>query len=273
MTMPEMEVLELRVLGPFEAVAGGRLVGLGGPRIRGVLARLAVVPGRTVSVAALVAELWGPRPPEDAYRTVRTYVSRLRAALRPAGPHELLVTRAPGYQLRTEQVAIDAVRFERAVAEGCRAPGPRVAAERLTQALELWRGEPFAEFSEVGEHPGLAAEAARLERLRLTAIEARAEAALQLGLDAQVAAELEELVRDHPTRERLWGGLMVALYRSGRQADALSAYRSARRVLVGEHGVEPSRALVEIHRRVLRQDPALDLDRSASAVRAGRVDG
>ncbi|MDJ0347300.1 AfsR/SARP family transcriptional regulator [Streptomyces sp. H10-C2] len=264
---PETAVLELRVLGPFEAAANGRTVDLGGPQLRGVLARLAVVPGRTVSVGTLVAELWGERPPEDAHRTVRTYVSRLRAALRRAagaGAQELLVTRPPGYLLRMDPAMVDAVRFDRLAAlgrEALEAQQPQLAVQRLTTALGLWRGDAFAEF---GHLPAIAAEATQLERSRLSAVEARIEAALVLGLDAQVAIELEGLVRTHPTRELLWGQLMTALYRSGRQAEALAAFRTARAVLIEDHGVEPSPRLVEIHRQVLQHDAALSHVRRSS---------
>jgi DNA-binding SARP family transcriptional activator len=254
----ETALLELRVLGPFETIVNGRFVDLGGPQLRGVLARLVVVPGRTVSVGALVAELWGVRPPPDAHRTVRTYVSRLRTGLScGAGAEGLLVTRPPGYQLRVDPMMVDAARFERLAASGrqaLEAQQPQLAVQRLTTALGLWRGDAFAEFD---HHPAIAAEATRLERYRLSAIEARIEAALLMGLDAQVTVELEGLVRTHPTREVLWGQLMTALYRSGRQAEALSAFQTARAVLIKDHGVEPSPGLVEIHRQVLHHDAAL----------------
>lgn len=254
----ETVALELRVLGPLETVVNGRSVDLGGPQLRCVLARLAVVPGRTVSVGALAAELWGGRPPADAHRTVRTYVSRLRTALRcAAGPEELLVTRPPGYQLRVDPTVVDATRFEQLAASGLQALAarqPQLAVQRLTNALGLWRGDAFAEFD---HHPAIAAEATRLERSRMSAIEARTEASLVMGLHVQVAVELESLVRIHPTREVLWGQLMTALYRSGRQAEALSAFRIARTVLIQDHGVEPSPGLVEIHRQVLQHDAAL----------------
>ncbi|MFC4116400.1 AfsR/SARP family transcriptional regulator [Nonomuraea zeae] len=271
--MAESGVLELRVLGPFEAAVHGQAVELGGPRLRGVLARLVVARGRAVGVETLVAELWRGRPPADAQRTVRTYVSRLRAALRRAGgpcAEDALVTRPPGYLLRADLTALDALRFEGLAASGRQALDaglPQVAVQRLTAALDVWRGDAFAEFD---GHPGIAAEAARLERERLSAIEARLDATLVLGLDARAAAELEGLVHAHPTRERLWGQLMTALYRSGRQAEALAAFRAARAVLVEDHGVEPSPRLAEIHRQVLRNDPALDTVPASAASFAGR---
>ena len=259
MTAWETPVLHVRVLGPLEAVVRGRTVDLGGPKPSGVLARLAAAPGRTVSVGTLVDELWGPRPPRDAHRTVRTYVSRLRAALRLVGGADaasVLVTRAPGYELHVDPAFVDACRFERLVASGRQALAtqPRLALEHRTQALGLWRGDAFAEF---GDLPGIAATAVQLERLRLSATEARIESALALGLDAQAAAELEVLVQAHPTRELLWGQLMIALYRLGRQAEALGAFRAACVLLREEHGIEPSPSLAGVHSRILRHDPAL----------------
>ncbi|MEU6220798.1 BTAD domain-containing putative transcriptional regulator [Streptomyces sp. NPDC047022] len=253
---------EFRLLGPLEAVGDGRAMPLGGPQVRGVLARLLVDLGRTVSVAALVDELWGERAPDDAHRTVRTYVSRLRRAMAGpprGGPREVLVTRAPGYQLAVEPEAVDAVRFERLAAQGRQAlaesrPGP--AHELLTAALALWRGSALAEFEGL---PAVGCEAVRLEGLRLTVVEDRIEAALAAGQHGPLVGELEELVRAHPVRERLRGQLMMALYRSGRQAEALGAFQDARSVLVDAYGVEPSPTLVGIHQRILRQEPGLDL--------------
>jgi len=256
----ESAVLQWHVLGPFEVTADGCPVDLGGPQLRSVLARLVVVPGRTVSVAALAAELWSEGAPAHAHRTVRTYLSKVRATLRRAvgvRAEEMLVTRAPGYQLRLDPTAVDAVRFERLAASGrqaTEAQQPLFAIQRLTAALDLWCGDAFAEFA---RHPTVSAEGVRLDRLRLVAVEARIEAALTLGLNAQVASELEGLVRTHPTRERLWEQLMTALYRSGRQVEALDAFRTVRTVLIRDHGVEPSPRLAEIHRQVLHHDVKL----------------
>jgi DNA-binding SARP family transcriptional activator len=246
-------MLELRVLGPFEVTGRDGAVEVGGPRIRAVLARLAVAGGRTVGVRSLVTEVWGDRPPADAERTLRTYVSRLRVALRSAGVADAVVTRAPGYQLRVARMVVDAVRFERLTAAARQAAGPREVLRGLSTALGLWRGEALAEFD---RHPVLAAEGVRLERARLAAVETRIAAALALGLEAQVVGELETLVAAHPTRERFWGQLMTALYRLDQQAEALAAFRTARTVLVEDHGVEPSAGLVEVHRRVLHQEMA-----------------
>ncbi|MDQ0933209.1 AfsR/SARP family transcriptional regulator [Streptomyces turgidiscabies] len=266
--------LELRVLGPLEAAVHGRPVALGGPQPQGVLAQLAAVPGRTVGVWALVDELWGARPPKGAHRTVRTYVSRLRAALRHTGGADaaaVLVTRPPGYQLRMDPSAVDAVRFERLVASGQQmlATRPWQAFELLSTALGLWRGDAFAEFRHL---PAIAARSTQLEQLRLSATETRIEAALVLGLDAQAAVELEGLVLAHPTRELLWGQLMIAFYRLGRQADALAAFRTARALLMDEHGVEPSPALAGVHRRILQHDADLNHDWRAPSPRSA-LDG
>jgi DNA-binding SARP family transcriptional activator len=244
---------------------------LGGPQVRGVLARLLVDVGRTVSVAALVDELWGERAPGDAHRTVRTYVSRLRRAM--AGPPrggcgEVVVTRPPGYQLAMDPEAVDAVRFEGLAAQGRQAlaerrPGP--AHELLTAALALWRGSALAEVEGLSV---VGCEAVRLEGLRLTVVEDRIEAALAAGQHGPLVGELEGLVRAHPVREQLRGQLMIALYRSGRQAEALGAFEDARSVLVDAYGVEPSPPLVSIHQRILRQEPDLGLGAVVAAAAA-----
>jgi DNA-binding SARP family transcriptional activator len=202
--------------------------------------------------------LWGGYPPPDASRTVRTYLSRLRTALRRASTGArfdlLLVTCAPGYRLMVDPEMFDAARFELLAAAGrhaLAAEHPELALQRFTDALGLWRGDAFVEFD---DHPAISAEGTRLNRLRLMVMEDRIQAALATGRDAQVVGELETLVLAHPARERLWGQLMTALYRCGRQAEALTAFRTARGILVGEYGVEPSPGLVEIHRRILRHD-------------------
>ncbi|HZB50567.1 MAG TPA: AfsR/SARP family transcriptional regulator, partial [Mycobacteriales bacterium] len=235
---------------------------VGGPRVRAVLALLVAGAGRPVSVAALARGLWGSRPPPDAERTVRTYVSRLRTALRPvlggAPAVGSLLTCPPGYALRTGPTAVDAGRFERLAAAGRRdlaAGCPERAEEQLAAALALWRGEAYGEFPDCA---ALQAEAARLAELRLGAVEDRVDAELAAGAGSHLVPELAELTRAHPARERLWAALMVALYRSGRQAAALAAYARARARLAGELGLEAGPALVETHRRVLAQDRRLD---------------
>jgi predicted ATPase/DNA-binding SARP family transcriptional activator len=243
-------VLELRFLGPVQAMRAGRDVPLGGPRQRAVLALLAVDAGRVVPAGRLVEELWRGRPPLGAAKTLRSYVSRLRSALAPEVP---VVARGGGYALGADAGQLDMARFERLVAEGRAAlgGGEAVAAgNRFREALALWRGPAFADVAEVEP---LAREGTRLEELRLVAVEGRLEADLAVGLHAEVAGELEGLVGEHPLRERLWRLLMLALYRGGRQADALAAYRRARAVLAGELGLEPGQELRELEQAILRQ--------------------
>ena len=252
--------VQFRVLGPLEIEAGGGVLELGGPRLRALLALLVIHAGRVVSLRALVDGLWGQHRPPDADRTVRAYVSRLRQALSLAAAGtvgELIVTRAPGYLLGVDPEVVDAVRFERLAADGRRAleaGQPVVAAEALTAALRLWRGEAYGEFADVS---ALRAEAARLEQVRLAAVADRVEADLAAGMGAELVAELEGLTGRHPGHEVLWGQLMRALYRAGRQADALAAFRRAREALVDSSGVDPAPALVEIHRQILAQDAGL----------------
>jgi DNA-binding SARP family transcriptional activator/tetratricopeptide (TPR) repeat protein len=250
---------EFRVLGPLEVDAGGRVLEIGGPRLRVLLALLLARAGRVLSVPALVDGLWGRHAPPEAERTVRVYVSRLREALLPAaaGAEGLIVTQAPGYLLRLDPDAIDAARFERLVLEGrqaLEAERPAVASQRLTAALALWRGDAYAEFLSI---PVLSAEAARLEQVRLGAVADRVELGLAAGMGGELVAELDGLTRKHPGNERLWGQLMRALYRTGRQSDALATFRRAREVLAEESGVDPSPQLAEIHRQILVQDDRL----------------
>ncbi|RSM47328.1 tetratricopeptide repeat protein [Amycolatopsis balhimycina DSM 5908] len=257
--------IDLRVLGPFEAEAAGVLLDPGGPRLRAMLALLAAYAGRPVSVPVFVSELWGPEPPPDAERTVRTYVSRLRRALAPATG--LIGTRAPGYVLLAPE-SVDAVRFRRLAREGHTALADGAAEagrERLTAALGLWRGTAYAEFDGIA---ALEAERTRLARVRLDAVQDRVDADLLAGLGGELVAELTDLTAAHSAHERLWGQLMTALYRAGRQADALETFRQARYELVENAGVEPSPALTDIQRRILAHDPRL-----LAAPRPGRASG
>jgi predicted ATPase/DNA-binding SARP family transcriptional activator/tetratricopeptide (TPR) repeat protein len=243
-------VFELRLLGPVQAVRAGRDVPLGGPRQRAVLALLALDAGRVVPAGRLVEELWLGRPPLGAAKTLRSYVSRLRSALAPEVPVE---ARGGGYALGADAGQLDVARFERLLAEGQAALGggeTAAAGNRFREALALWRGPAFADAADVEP---LAREAARLEELRLAAVEGRLEADLAAGMHARVAGELERLVGEHPLRERLWRLLMLALYHGGRQADALAAYQRARAVLAGELGLEPGPELQDLERAVLRQ--------------------
>jgi DNA-binding SARP family transcriptional activator len=248
------ESVDARLLGPLEVERDGVPVALGGPAQRALLARLLLDPNRTVAVDRLLEDLWGEDAPASAVKMVHIYVSMLRKLL-PAG---VLVTRSPGYVVAIEPEAVDLVRFERLGKEGRAALAGGSAAEaadRLREALALWRGPALAEFDE----PFAAIESARLEELRLACVEDRIDADLSLGRHAGLVGELDALVARHPLRERPRGQLMLALYRSGRQADALAGYRRLRQLLSTELGIEPSRSLRELERRMLQQDPSLDL--------------
>ena len=246
--------MEFRILGPLEVWDKGSEVSLGGRRPRALLALLLLHPNEVVPVDRLIDELWGEDPPEDAAAALRVNASRLRKAL----PHDALETRSPGYIVRVEADALDLHRFERLVEEGRSLLARGLAddaSERLRVALSLWRGPALADFA----YESFAqATIARLEEIRLGAVELRIDADLALGRHDELAGELEALIAEHPLRERLRGQLMLARYRSGRQAEALDAYRDARRALVDELGIEPSPALQELERAILRQEPALD---------------
>ena len=246
--------MEFAILGPLEVRDGPAAVRVPGAKERALLADLLVNAGRVVPADRLVEDLWGDDPPGNPANTLQGRVSALRRALGPAGG--ALVTRPPGYLLKAGPEQVDAGRFERLVAEATAAAGkgPR-AARQLEAALGLWRGPALAEFA---DQPWAQAEAARLEELRLAATEALVELRLAAGGHAGLVGELEGLVAAHPTRERLRGQLLVALYRSGRQADALGAYQQAREVLAEELGIDPSPELQRLHRQILLQDPALE---------------
>lgn len=253
--------LTFGVLGPLEVRTGSGLIHVGGPQIRALLALLLVRPGQVMSLSSLVASLWSSDAPPSAERTARTYMSRLRLALAPvtgrADPGPMIVTAAPGYLLRTDPLSVDAPVFEQLAVAGRQAltrDDPVTARSYLRKALRLWRGDAFAEFGDV---PLLRAEASRLEELRLSAVENRLQSELRIGMGPDLVAELDGLVATHPLRERLWVQYMTALYRSGRQAEALSAYQRARTLLADELGLEPSVELVDTHRRILAQDPEL----------------
>jgi DNA-binding SARP family transcriptional activator len=250
--------MEFRVLGPLEAVDDeGRPAELGGTRERALLAVLLLAPDAVVPASRLAGELWGERTPDGWAHGLRVHVSRLRRALRPAGGDGLLVTRPPGYLLELPPDAVDARRFCGLVAQGRAALGtdPECAARTLRAALDLWRGPLLGDAL---DSPLIRAEAARLEEDRLGALEERLEADLACGRHAELLGELDGLVRAHPLRERLRGQQMTALYRAGRQADALRTHDDLRRHLAEELGIDPSAALVRLHAAVLRQDPALD---------------
>lgn len=240
--------MEFRILGPVEAVTNGGPVALGGPKQKALLAVLLLNANEVVSTERLIDALW-EEPPAKAVKAVQVYVARLRKAL-----GGIPTSRPPGYVLDVGPQQLDLARFRRLRAEA--GDTPASAAETLREAVALWRGPPLAEF--VNE-PFANGERLRLEEERLEALEERIEAELSLGRQAALVGELEALVTAEPVRERLRGQLMLALYRCGRQADALAVYRDGRRELVEELGIEPGRALRELHQAVLEQDPRLDL--------------
>ncbi len=265
--------MEFRILGRMEVLDGGREVPLGGHRQRALLAILTMGANRLVSVDRLIDDLWGEQPPARAVSTLHAYVSRLRRALEPGradgAAAEILVTRSPGYLLSVDPEDIDGLRFERLADQGhaaLAAGDPERAAALLGQALPMWRGGALADFA--GE-PFARAEIARLEERRLAAIEDGMEAALALGRHPVVAGELEGLVTEHPLRERLHHLLMLALYRSGRQAEALRAYQNARTFLGEELGIEPGPALRALEHAVFLQDPQLEWRPPAGGPSAG----
>jgi DNA-binding SARP family transcriptional activator len=250
--------VEFGVLGPLEVTAGGRTLGLAGSRTRAVLAVLLVHANQVVSSDRLIEELWPGHPAGKAADSLQVRISELRKALRSAGEAERLATRSPGYLLRVTPGELDARQFEKLAAAGnaaLAASDAATAAQRLDQALDLWRGPALAGLEAV---PSVRAEAGRLEEERLAALESRAEAMLACGRHRDLIAELETLTTAHPLRERFWSQRMLALYRAGRQADALRAYRELRDILVGELAIEPGPELRELHARILRQDPRLD---------------
>ena len=250
--------MEFRILGPLEVVAGDRPLPLTGGRERALLTLLLISANRVVSAERLTEELWVGHPPEQAAAALRVFVSRLRKVLREGGGEDVVVTRPPGYVAEVDPFALDAHQFEALVAEGReRAAGglQEEAAERLRAALALWRGPAL---SDVVESPMGRAEAARLEEGRLTALEERVECDLGCGRHGRLVAELDALTKEHPLRERLWGQRMMALYRAGRQADALRVYQELRTLLGEELGLEPSAAVAALERAILRHDPALD---------------
>ncbi|GAA1128411.1 hypothetical protein GCM10009606_05070 [Nocardioides aquiterrae] len=264
--------VEVSVLGPVEVSLAGAPVDLGTPKQRALVAALALSRRWPVSVDAIVDLLWEDAAPPGVTATLQAYVSQLRRVLEPdrerRAPATVLVTVAPGYALRVPDESVDVGRFEQAVNTAHRAlqpggwgPSPLDAGQLTAQvgaldaALALWRGTPYAE---LGDADPAVAERARLEELRLVALEDRAVAGLALGHHATVAAELEALTAAHPLRERLWALRALALTRSGRQADALDVLRRVREVLDEELGLEPSAELRDLQTAVLRQDPELD---------------
>ena len=260
--------MEFRLLGPVEVLRDGRPVALGGAKPRALLALLLLHANEVVSRDRLIDALWGDRPPGTAGHSLDVQISRLRKAFEP---DELLLTQSGGYVLQVEPEQIDVHRFERLLEEGRRANAagkPAEALEALEAALGLWRGAALADLS---YETFARSEIERLEELRLVATEERIDAELALGRHDTLIPELEALTARHPLRERVRGQLMLALYRAGRQAEALRVYSDARKRLVEELGIEPGSALKELEQAILRQDPALDLPRPVAETRRRRA--
>jgi WD40 repeat protein/DNA-binding SARP family transcriptional activator len=249
--------LEIRILGGVDADIDGRSLALGGSKQRAVLAMLALRANRTVSTDELIDGLWADRPPASAAKNVQLYVSRLRKALAAAGPDQVrIATRGRGYELQLPEEAVDAARFERLVERARREADRGVALDGAAHsALELWRGPPL---TDVAEEPFAGPEIRRLEELHLHAIELEVDYELAAGRNAEMIGRLEALIGEHPLHERFHAQRMLALYRAGRQSEAVEAYRAAHRMLVEEIGGEPGPELRKLQDAILRQDPALD---------------
>ncbi|MCA1780891.1 MAG: PQQ-binding-like beta-propeller repeat protein [Intrasporangiaceae bacterium] len=256
---PYSDAVDFSVLGPLRVEGLRGTIEIRGAKERLLLARLVAAGGRLVSSSELIDTLWGDEPPASAAKSLQTFILRLRNILEPdrQGSPALLLTDGPGYRLAVDPAQVDAERFvrlarigERVLAEG----HPEHASDTLTEALAMWRGPAYADF----EGADFArSEARRLDEIRLSATEERLTAELAVGRTSAAVPELERLVGEHPMRERLWEMLVAALYRSGRQGDALSAYERARVVLREELGVDPGLALRAAHARVLAHDPSL----------------
>ena len=258
--------MEFRILGPLQALDEGRILPLGGAKQRSTLAVLLLGRNQVVSRDRLIDGVWGASPPPSAGSTLETYVSRLRRVLPDDAHGHRVVTQAPGYRLRVEAGELDLDRFETLLDHARTkraADDPEAAGNDLREALSLFRGAPLEDLVHA---PFAPAEIGRLEELRLDALEQRLEADLAVGRHAEVVGELESLAARHPFREVLWGQLMLALYRAGRQGDALLAFDRARRTLAEELGVDPGPSLKQLHRQILRQDPALNHAASFAAV-------
>jgi DNA-binding SARP family transcriptional activator len=250
--------MEIRLLGPVEVVSAHGAVPIGSAKQRALLAFLALQPSRLVTNDALIDGLWGEEPPDGTVKALRFHISRLRAILRQADAADTLQTRPHGYSLAIAEDTVDVACFERALAcaRAARSEGaaPTAVSAALRDALGLWTGPALAD---IDGAPFVVGERRRLEELRLTATEDYFAAELAAGRDAEAAGELERLVDRHPLRERLWELLITALYRSGRQADALGAYQRLRRILADELGLEPSAPLRRLEHDVLVQDAEL----------------
>ncbi|GAA1254407.1 transcriptional regulator AfsR [Kitasatospora nipponensis] len=272
---PHNAVLRFQVLGPVQAWRDEQLLALGSPQQQAVLTALLLHQGRPVTTQELVDGLWGDRPPPQAVAALRTYISRLRSVIEPGrevrAPAELLISVRDGYALRIPDESLDLSIFNSRTAEALQARqsgGTEKAHHLLTAALELWSGQPLAGI------PGPYAESQRQRLIehQVTALEDRGAAALEIGLHTEIVSELKYLSSEHPLRERLRELLMLALYRCGRQAEALSVYSTTRKLLIDELGVEPGVSLAAMHSRILSADPALmsrTPDTASPSVEAG----
>lgn len=260
--------LEFRVLGPLQVLRGDELVPVDSPKQRALLALLLVHAGQVLSTDRILEEIWGDDPPGGGARTLQVHVSNLRKMLEPdrgqGQPAEVVVTESGGYSLRVAPEGIDATRFERSLdqARQLMPSHPEQVSATLREALAMWRGRPYEDFAYESFAQG---EIRRLEELRLLAIEDRFEADLNLGHHAESVGELQALTEEFPFRERIWGLLMLALYRSDRQGDALRAYQTARKMLGEELGIEPSPELRRLEEEILFQSPSLQLAREPVA--------
>ena len=255
--LQEPEVLDFRILGPLEVVTERGLVALGGHKQRALLASLLLARGDVVPIDRLIEELWGEAAPRTAQTSLQNFVSQLRKVLGA----DVLETRPPGYRIRIRPEQLDAARFERLVADARSAP-PQERRLLLRQALDLWRGPLLADFAyeQFAQN-----EARRLDELRVVALEEALAADVESGRHAEVVPQLEALVREQPLRERPRAQLMLALYRSGRQAEALEVYQDTRRTLVEELGIEPGPELQRLHASILRQETRLEVTRPPTA--------
>ncbi len=251
-------MIDFRILGPLEVIGDDGPLALGGQKLRALLALLLMHAGEVVATERIVTELWGESPPRTATTSLQNLVSQLRKQLGP----DALATRPPGYVLVVDPQRFDLARFEQLVSEA-RGSEPETRARLLREALGLWRGPPLADLAFETFAQG---EIRRLEELRLDALEARIDTDLELGGGGELVGELESLIAQFPLRERLRRQLMLALYRSGRQADALKAYHDTRRVLVDELGIEPGPDLQQVYTSILRQENALDVARPETSV-------
>ena len=246
---------EVRLLGCVEALVDGRCLCLGGSKQRGVIAMLALHANRTLSGDQLIDGLWGNDPPASAAKNVQLYVSRLRKALAESRAEAEILTRGHGYELRLSPGAVDALRLEQLVEEAAREPAGAAATGAASAALELWQGAPLAD---VADEPFAPTEIRRLEELHLRSLELSFEAELAAGRHHAVVSRIDALIAEEPLRERLHAQRMLALYRAGRQSEALGAYREARETLIEQIGVEPGPELQDLQAAILAQDRNLD---------------